>query len=47
MKLLELFIDLPKNFTSDLIELLTHIEMNGFDESMFSKNIISRYVIEL
>ena len=53
MKLLELSLkhvinetglDLP---TSDLIELLSQIVMNGFDESMLSKNIISRYITKL
>ena len=33
--------------TSDLIELLSQIVMNGFDESMLSKNIISRYITKL
>ena len=31
-------LDLPKNFTDELMNLLNYIEMNGFDESMFSKN---------
>ena len=47
MKLLELLLkhlmnetglDLPKNFTDELMNLLNYIEMNGLDESMFSKN---------
>ena len=40
----EIGLDLPKNFTIELMKILNHIEMNGLDESMFSKNssLISR-----
>ena len=31
-------LDLPKNFTDEFMNLLKYIEMNGLDESMFSKN---------
>ena len=37
-------LDLPKNFTDELMKILNYIEMNGLDESMFNKNssLISR-----
>ena len=40
-------LDLPKNFTAELMKILNYIEMNGLDESMLNKNssLISRYVI--
>ena len=53
MKLLELSLnhlmnepglDLPKNFTIELMKILKHIQMNGLDGSMFNKtsSLISR-----